>query len=75
VTWTKQNDEHWFGAKIPASAKSVEFVSVTHALDHQPAYSYQSYQGSPLTKASTSDSNSAGSRAAYLVSLRAAVLP
>jgi len=32
VTWTKQNDEHWFGAKIPASAKSVEFVSVTHAV-------------------------------------------
>jgi hypothetical protein len=75
VTWTKQNDEHWFGAKIPASAKSVEFVSVSHGLDHQPAYSYQSYQGSPLTKASASEGNSAGSRAAYLVSLRAAVLP
>jgi hypothetical protein len=75
VTWTKQNDDHWFGAKIPASAKSVEFVSVTHAVDHQPAYSYQSYQGSPLTKASASEGNSAGSRAAYLVSLRAAVLP
>ncbi|MGA7237229.1 MAG: hypothetical protein WBY44_16205 [Bryobacteraceae bacterium] len=29
VTWTKQEDDRWFGARIPAEVKSVEFVGVT----------------------------------------------
>jgi hypothetical protein len=49
VTWTMQEDGHWFGGRIPQQVKSIEYV----ATDEQPA----------------------GSRAAFLLSLRAAVMP
>jgi hypothetical protein len=51
VTWTMQEDRHWFGARIPQQVKSIESVNVA------------------------TDDHSAGSRAAYLLSLRAAVMP
>jgi len=75
VTWQQQEDVHWFGAKIPGQAKSVEFVSVTAGPGDQAAYSYEDYEGSPLRKASSSSDRSPGSRAAYMLSERAAVMP
>jgi hypothetical protein len=74
VTWTQQEDSRWFGAKIPGQVKSVEFVSVTAGPNNQPSYSYENYEGSPLVRTSASDGRSA-SRGAYLLSLRASVLP
>src|ERR1700730_6615102 len=55
VTWTQQEDGRWFGAKIPAQVKSVEFLSVTAVPDNQPSYSYENYEGSPLVRTSASD--------------------
>jgi hypothetical protein len=75
VTWTQQEDIHWFGAKIPGQVKSVEFVSVTADPNHQPSYSYENSEGSPLQRTTALDGRSPGSRAAYLLSLRAAVMP
>ena len=66
VTWTQQPDPHWFGARIPADVKSVEFVSVDPG-----ASSYEIYTGSPLARSSTPEDG----RAEYLRSLRAAVMP
>ena len=74
VTWTQRDDSRWFGAKIPSQVKSVEFVNVIEASNDQPSYSYESYTGSPLTRTSISDGRSFGSRAAYLLSRRAAVM-
>jgi hypothetical protein len=75
VTWEQVEDTRWFGAKIPGQAKSVEFVSVTAGPGNQAEYSYEDYEGSPLRKASSSAGRSPGSRAAYLLSRRAAVMP
>ncbi len=75
VTWAQQEDGHWFGAKIPGQARSVEFLSVTAGPGNQAAYSYEDYEGSPLRKASSSSGRSPGSRAAYMLSPRAAVMP
>jgi hypothetical protein len=72
VTWTQQEDSHWFGARIPRQVKSVELIHIA-ALPDQ--YSYELYQGFPLTRVSTAAGLAAGSRAAYLISLRAAVMP
>jgi hypothetical protein len=75
VTWTQMEDPRWFGAKIPSQVKSVEFVTVTAAGNGAPQYSYEAYTGNPLKKA---DSNSYGAppdRIAYLLSIRAAVMP
>jgi hypothetical protein len=75
VTWMQQDDVRWFGARIPKQVQSVEFVSVTEAPNHQPVYSYETYSGSPLTKTSASDGDLPASRVAYLLTMRAAVMP
>ena len=75
VTWTQQDDARWFGGKIPGPVKSVEFVSVTGEADNKAVYSHEKYEGSPLRQTSVWNGNSPEARAAYLLSLRAAVLP
>ena len=37
VTWVQREDPHWFGARIPDSPQSVEFVQIT-APGQTPAY-------------------------------------
>ncbi len=75
VTWTQQDDARWFGGKIPGPVKSVEFVSVTREADNKTVYSYENYEDSPLRQTSIWNGNPPEARAAYLLSLRAAVLP
>jgi len=75
VTWTQQEDVRWFGAKIPGQVKSVEFVSVTAGPNNQFSYSYEDYEGAPLLRTSALNGHSPENRAAYLLSLRAAVMP
>jgi len=69
VTWTQQEDDRWFGARIPGPPKSVEFVTVTAG----PNYSYEDYQGSPLQKTSSQAGRKV--RLDDLLSRRAAVMP
>jgi hypothetical protein len=75
VTWTQREDPRWFGAKIPATVKSVEFVSVSAAPDGPPSYSYEEYEGAPLRKLSGEQGVVPNDRAARLLSQRAAVMP
>jgi hypothetical protein len=74
VTWAQRDDPRWFGARIPGQPESVEFLSVT-AAGNQAVYNYEAYTGSPLSKTASSAGRGAGSRAAYLLSQRAAVMP
>jgi hypothetical protein len=74
VTWAQRDDPHWFGAKIPATVKSVEFLTVA-ASPNQPSYMYENYQGSPLKKVDPSDTNAVNARVDHLLSQRAAVMP
>ncbi|MFZ0278451.1 MAG: cytochrome P460 family protein [Candidatus Sulfotelmatobacter sp.] len=75
VTWTQREDDRWFGAKIPDRVKSVEFVFVDAAADGRQAYSYQQYEGTPLTMVSEQKGFTPNDRTAYLLTQRAAVLP
>ncbi|HUZ95180.1 MAG TPA: cytochrome P460 family protein [Edaphobacter sp.] len=75
VTWTQQEDPRWFGAKIPAKVKSVEYVMVKTGPDHRTSYTYESYEGSPLRKVAAQQSPTPTPQAAYLLSQRAAVMP
>jgi len=75
VTWTQREDPRWFGAKIPDRVNSVEFVTVGAAQDGHISYSYASYVGVPLQKASAQQSAKPNDRTLYLLSQRAAVLP
>ena len=73
VTWNQQEDPRWFGARIPAAVKSVEFVSVSQQAGTS-APVYQRFEGNPLKPVSQKDSE-ALDRAQYLLSQRAAVMP
>ena len=56
VAWNQQEDPRWFGGNLPATPKSVEFVTVGVAPDHRPLYSYQDFEGAPFKKVSTQES-------------------
>jgi hypothetical protein len=75
VTWMQIEDPRWFGAKIPAQVKSVEFVTVGAAENGAPQYSYEAYTGDPLKKAADRPYGAPPERIAYLLSSRAAVMP
>jgi len=71
VTWGQQEDPRWFGGNIPARPKAVEFVTVTVP----GTYSYQRYEGSPLKRVASVEGADPQDRAAYLMGMRAAVMP
>lgn len=75
VTWTQQEDPRWFGAKIPAKVKSVEYVMVKTGSDQRTSYTYESYAGTPLKKTIGQQGPTPTPRAAYLLSQHAAVMP
>src|SRR5665213_916037 len=67
VTWTQQEDPRWFGARIPAKVKSVEYVTVKTGPDQRTSYTYESYAGTPLKKTSGQQGPTPTPRAAYLL--------
>jgi hypothetical protein len=71
VTWSQQEDPRWFGGSIPQRVKTVEVVTVTEP----GAYSYQRYEGLPLSKVASVEGSDPKDRATYLLAQRAAVMP
>lgn len=72
VTWAQRDDPHWFGARIPSTPQSVEFVRVQ---PHGQSPVYERYQGSPLARVNAESAEAAAQHAEYLLSQRAAVMP
>ena len=75
ITWSQQEDPRWFGGKIPGSVRSVEFLEVQAALDHEQTYLYSMYSGTPLRKSVSIAEKFPTSRAAFLLAQKAAVMP
>ena len=75
VTWTQRDDPRYFGATIPDRLESIEFVSVKSSSSNVAQYSYEKFEGRPLTMTPTEEGPTATPRIAYLLSQRAAVLP
>lgn len=73
VTWSQRDDPHWFGAKIPGSPQTVEFVVIADQPGAQPAYSL--YRGAPLARVDGIAADQAASRIDYITHQRAAVMP
>lgn len=69
VTWAERDDPHWFGAKIPGTPRSVEFVSFG---GNAAAPTYSVYRGTPLAVAASDD---AAQRSEFITHQRAAVMP
>jgi hypothetical protein len=73
VTWNQQEDQHWFGANIPATVRSVEHVSFPATGSAGPLY--EMYNGASLEKAGSADTLMAQQRMAYIVAQKASVMP
>jgi Haem-binding domain/Cytochrome P460 len=69
VTWVQREDPHWFGARIPDSPQSVEFVQI--AAPSQPA----TYRRFSATGLSDDHAASAAQRQQLILSLPPAALP
>jgi hypothetical protein len=74
VTWSQQADKHWFGARMPAAVRSVEFVSVDYDSSQRPLLSYEEFRGAPLRKVPPVTS-AVNSRIAYILGQSASVMP
>lgn len=74
VTWTRRDDPRYFGARIPDHIKSIEFVRISE-LPGETKVTYEKFEGAPLAKTQSDESDKASPAAAALLSLRAAVLP
>ncbi len=70
VTWFQRDDPHWFGARIPDSPASVEFVTVGPF----NASSYRRFNGPNLSQANPSSTGIA-KRTSFLLGLKPAPLP
>jgi hypothetical protein len=70
VTWAQRDDPHWFGARIPDSLASVEFVSV----GPRNALSYRRFDGPNLVEAHPLSASTA-QRTSFLIGLKPASLP
>ena len=68
VTWLQRDDPHWFGARIPHSPTTVEFVTIG-----SPG-SYQRYEGATLSEAHI-DNSVATQRTNFIVNLAPVRLP
>jgi hypothetical protein len=72
--WSQQEHRRWVGGRVPAQPVSVEFVEIGTLINGKRSSVYRAYNGVPLTAAMTPQSH-AENRTAYILSLRAAVMP
>ena len=71
VTWVQRDDPHWFGARIPAVPKSVEFVQVAASgqMNH-----YRRFADENMAETHT-EAVETGKRMSFILNMAAARLP
>ncbi|SEN24546.1 hypothetical protein SAMN05192574_102893 [Mucilaginibacter gossypiicola] len=72
VTWKQQDDDHWFGAKIPSDVESVEVIK-TASSGNNVAINYQQLNGKPLDL--KTDTSGQAERIKYILGQKPSVLP
>jgi hypothetical protein len=75
ATWNQRDDPHWFGARIPATPKTVETVTITRGANGQLLPAYRLFSGSPLHLVAAPDLTQAAARQAEILSQSASVMP
>jgi len=73
VTWNQQDDDHWFGAKIPSNLKSIEVVKTVPVNQNSIAVNYNCYEGKTLTLSSDTTHNQ--ERIKYILDQKPSILP
>jgi hypothetical protein len=75
ATWNQRDDPHWFGARIPATPRTVETVSITRDTHGQLVPTYQLFAGNPLQLVAHPDPTQSAARQADILAQRASVMP
>jgi hypothetical protein len=70
VTWSQRDDPHWFGARIPDTPQSVEFVQIAAAQNSR----YRRFTGSSLSEDPSATTQSQ-QRISFILGLPPASLP
>ncbi|MBB6127740.1 hypothetical protein [Mucilaginibacter lappiensis] len=73
VTWSQQDDDRWFGAKIPADLLSVEVVKIISSNTGSITTIYQRFTGKKLIK--DTDTAHQQERINYIFSQKPSVMP
>jgi hypothetical protein len=71
VTWSQRDDPHWFGARIPDTPLTVEFVQISSG---KGADVYRMFEGRTLVEAHP-DAKEAAQRTTFILNLKPACLP
>jgi len=71
VTWAQRDDPHWFGARIPSTPQTIEFVQVQSKGGRN---SYRRFAGVELAPSSTETATEAA-RAKFILGLAPVRLP
>ncbi|HEX4650152.1 MAG TPA: hypothetical protein VH250_01490 [Granulicella sp.] len=75
ATWNQRDDPHWFGARIPATPRTVETVTITRGANGQLLPTYHLFAGNPLQLVAAPDPAQAATRQADILAERASVMP
>jgi hypothetical protein len=75
ATWNQRDDPHWFGARIPATPRTVETVTITRGANGQLLPTYHLFAGTPLQLVVNPDATQAAARQAEILAQRASVMP
>jgi hypothetical protein len=75
ATCNQRDDPHWFGARIPATPRTVETVAITRGANGQLTTTYQLYAGAPLQLVAHPDATQAAARQVEILAQRASVMP
>jgi len=74
VTWNQEDDDRWFGARIPGNLLCVETVTITGTAN-KPLKSFGLYSGASLTKQTVTDALESDPRITFILSQKASMLP
>ena len=74
VTWNEEDDERWFGARIPGDLLCVETVTVTGTAA-KPQKNFELYSGVSLKKEADVKALQAAPRIKYILQQKASIMP
>jgi len=73
VTWKQQDDDRWFGAKIPGDLLSVEVIKTINSGTGEITANYQRFKGKKLV--ADTDTAHQQERISYIFSRKPSVMP
>jgi len=75
ITWKQQNDEHWYGASIPATMLTAELVKFNTSVNGTALPVYEKYLPKENTLSSEKTNTGVQTRMHFIITQHASLLP